>query len=205
MQGLLDFITELIISATGGDGRDVFEVIYPGHAYSYTVTDFQTGAGGDQIDQRTDGTDGTDLLQGVERVTFADATLALDTDGVPAQAYRIYRAAFDRTPDLAGLGFWIGAMDKGSSVQDLAAGFAASKEFTAMYGGIGNADIVSRLYQNVLHRAPEQAGFDYWLNVLDKKLASLPDVLAAFSEGHENADAVAELIANGILFTPWQG
>jgi hypothetical protein len=30
-------------------------------------------------------------------------------------------------------------------------------------------------------------------------------VLAAFSEGHENKDAVADLIANGILFTPWQG
>jgi len=46
---------------------------------------------------------------------------------------------------------------------------------------------------------------DYWLHVLDNKVASLPDVLAAFSDSAENKDAVADLIANGILFTPWQG
>ena len=126
-------------------------------------------------------------------------------DGAAGEAYRFYRAAFDRTPDLPGLGFWIGAMDKGSSVQDLAAGFATSKEFNDMYGGASNADIVNRLYHNVLHRTPEQAGYDYWLHVLDNKQASLPDVLAAFSDSAENKDAVADLIASGILFTPWQG
>jgi hypothetical protein len=131
--------------------------------------------------------------------------VALDTDGAAGQAYRFYRAAFDRTPDLPGLGFWIGAMDKGSSVQDLAAGFSTSKEFNDMYGGASNADIVSRLYHNVLHRTPEQAGYDYWLHVLDNKQASLSDVLAAFSESAENKDAVADLIADGILFTPWHG
>jgi hypothetical protein len=74
-----------------------------------------------------------------------------------------------------------------------------------MYGGASNADIVGRLYHNVLHRAPEQGGYDYWLGVLNDKKASLSDVLAAFSDSAENKDAVAELIASGILFTPWQG
>ena len=185
----------------GGDGRDT--VNYDGKAADYKISHDATGW--HVADQRTGGTDGTDTLQGVERVTFADTTVALDTDGAAGEAYRFYRAAFDRTPDLSGLGFWIGAMDKGSSVQDLAAGFSTSKEFNDMYGGASNADIVSRLYHNVLHRTPEQAGYDYWLHVLDDKQASLPDVLAAFSDSGENKDAVAELIASGILFTPWQG
>jgi Ca2+-binding RTX toxin-like protein len=185
----------------GGTGRD--SASYDGKATDYKIT--HDAAGWHVADQRADGTDGTDILQGVERVTFADGTVALDTDGAAGQAYRFYRAAFDRTPDLPGLGFWIGAMDKGSSVQDLAAGFSASKEFTTMYGGASNADIVGRLYHNVLHRTPEQAGYDYWLQVLDNKQASLSDVLAAFSDSAENKDAVADLIANGILFTPWQG
>jgi Ca2+-binding RTX toxin-like protein len=185
----------------GGTGRDTAS--YDGKAADYKIT--RDATGWHVADQRTGGTDGTDTLQGVERVTFADTTVALDTDGGAGEAYRFYRAAFDRTPDLSGLGFWIGAMDKGSSVQDLAAGFATSKEFNDMYGGASNADIVSRLYHNVLHRTPEQAGYDYWLHVLDDKQASLPDVLAAFSESAENKDAVADLIASGILFTPWQG
>jgi Ca2+-binding RTX toxin-like protein len=185
----------------GGTGRDTAS--YDGKAADYKIT--HDADGWHVADQRSGGTDGTDTLQGVERVTFADTTVALDTDGAAGQAYRFYRAAFDRTPDLPGLGFWIGAMDKGSSVQDLAAGFSTSKEFNDMYGGASNADIVSRLYHNVLHRTPEQAGYDYWLHVLDNKQASLSDVLAAFSESAENKDAVADLIANGILFTPWHG
>ncbi len=185
----------------GGTGRD--SASYDGKSTDYKVT--HDASGWHVADQRSGGTDGTDTLQGVERVAFAEATVALDTDGAAGQAYRFYRAAFDRTPDLPGLGFWIGAMDKGSSVQDLAAGFSTSQEFTTMYGGASNADIVGRLYHNVLHRTPEQAGYDYWLHVLDNKQASLSDVLAAFSESAENKDAVADLIANGILFTPWQG
>jgi Ca2+-binding RTX toxin-like protein len=185
----------------GGTGRDTAS--YDGKAADYKISHDATGW--HVADQRTGGTDGTDTLQGVERITFADTTVALDTDGAAGEAYRFYRAAFDRTPDLPGLGYWIGAMDKGSSVQDLAAGFATSKEFNDMYGGASNADIVSRLYHNVLHRTPEQAGYDYWLHVLDDKQASLPDVLAAFSDSAENKDAVADLIASGILFTPWQG
>jgi Ca2+-binding RTX toxin-like protein len=185
----------------GGAGLDTAS--YDGKAADYKIIHDATGW--HVADQRTGGTDGTDTLQGVERVTFADTTVALDTDGAAGEAYRFYRAAFDRTPDLPGLGFWIGTMDKGSSVQDLAAGFSTSKEFNDMYGGASNADIVSRLYHNVLHRTPEQAGYDYWLHVLDNKQASLPDVLAAFSDSAENKDAVADLIASGILFTPWHG
>jgi Ca2+-binding RTX toxin-like protein len=185
----------------GGTGKDT--ATYDGKAADYKVT--HDNAGWHVADLRAGNTDGTDTLLDVERVTFADNTLALDTDGVAGQAYRFYRAAFDRTPDLPGLGFWIGAMDKGSSVQDLAAGFASSKEFSDMYGGANNADIVGRLYHNVLHRTPEQAGYDYWLGVLDNRKASLSDVLAAFSESAENRDAVAELVASGILFTPWHG
>ncbi|MFL6635227.1 MAG: DUF4214 domain-containing protein [Massilia sp.] len=74
-----------------------------------------------------------------------------------------------------------------------------------VYGGASNADIVGRLYHNVLHRTPEQAGYDYWLGVLNDNKASLSDVLAAFSDSAENENAVADLIAGGILFTPWQG
>ena len=49
-----------------------------------------------------------------ERLTFSDANIALDIDGNAGQAHRIYKAAFDRAPDLGGLGFWINTLDNGA-------------------------------------------------------------------------------------------
>jgi hypothetical protein len=65
--------------------------------------------------------DGTDTLDGIERLLFHDGDLALDIDGVAGQAYRIYKGALNRQPDVEGLGFWISQMDDGLSLQDAAA------------------------------------------------------------------------------------
>jgi Ca2+-binding RTX toxin-like protein len=182
----------------GGDGFDT-AVFAGANAGDYVVTHDVGG-------WHAAGRGGNALLQGVERIAFDDGAVALDTDGVAAQAYRIYRAAFDRTPDAAGLGFWIAAMDKGVTLEQVAGGVIASQEFTYRYGAApSNAELVSHLYQNILHRAPDAGGYDYWLGVLDNKAASLPQVLAAISESPENQAAVATLIANGIAFTPYGG
>ncbi|OON59686.1 hypothetical protein B0920_20590 [Massilia sp. KIM] len=150
--------------------------------------------------------DGVDRVDEVERLRFADGNLALDTEGVAGQAYRIYRAAFDRSPDEGGLGFWIAAMDGGASLATVAAGFAGSREFRDLYGSApANEEIVMRLYQNILHRAPEQAGYDYWLERLTKGETDLTGLLVAFSESVENQNGTAQLIANGIAYQPYGG
>ena len=75
-----------------------------------------------------------------------------------------------------------------------------------MYGAAAsNADIVNLLYQHTLHRAPDQAGVDYWVGILDSHQASVPEVLAFFSDSAENQAAVAGLIANGIPYLPYGG
>jgi hypothetical protein len=47
---------------------------------------------------------GTDTLIGFKRLEFTDGTLALDVDAgdTAGQAYRLYQAAFARTPDMSG-------------------------------------------------------------------------------------------------------
>jgi hypothetical protein len=73
-----------------------------------------------------------------------------------------------------------------------------------MYGSApSNADIVMRLYKNILHREPDAGGYQYWLDILNNKQATLPWVLAFFSDSQENIDGVAELIGNGIVYTPY--
>jgi hypothetical protein len=96
---------------------------------------------------------GSDTLVNIERLVFTDGTLAFDTDGIAGQAYRIYKAAFNRTPDNDGLKFWIGELDKGMSLLQAASGFVGSAEFNSAYGGAtNNLGIVQKFYQNVLGR-----------------------------------------------------
>ncbi|VXC50457.1 DUF4214 domain-containing protein [Massilia sp. 9I] len=183
----------------GGAGLDTAR--YYGGIGNYKIT---RNAGGFLVEDKRSAGDGSDSLVGVERIVFADGHMALDVDGVAGQAYRIYRAAFDRAPDTTGMGYWLAEMDKGASLTSIAAGFIASREFANLYGSAPtNTEIVSRLYKNILHREPEAAGYAYWLDVLDNKKASLAQVLAAISESTENQQAVAELIANGIVYTPY--
>lgn len=189
---------------TGGAGDDTLDggagtdtAVYAGASKAYTV---QRVAGGLTVQ----GQEGTDSLVRVERIKFSDGIMAFDVDSAAGQAYRIYQAAFNRKPDSAGLGYWIDVMDRGSSLKEVATGFAASQEFKDLFGtNSSNTDIVNKLYQNVLHRQGEQAGIDYWLNVLDKKMATVPEVLASFSESAENKAALADLIGQGFLYTPY--
>jgi hypothetical protein len=124
---------------------------------------------------------GSDTLVNIERLVFTDGTLAFDTDGIAGQAYRIYKAAFNRTPDNDGLKFWIGELDKGMSLLQAASGFVGSAEFNSAYGGAtNNLGIVQKFYQNVLGREGEAGGVSYWTGELDSGSKSTAQVLAIF-------------------------
>jgi hypothetical protein len=146
-------------------------------------------------------------LDSIERIRFSDKNLALDTNGTAGQAYRIYKAAFNRTPDTGGLGYWITQMDKGMNTVDVAARFIDSAEFRTLYGqNPSNADFLTKVYTNVLGRTPDQGGYNWWLNELNTNASKTKaKVLADFSESAENQTSVASLIGNGITYEPWVG
>lgn len=149
--------------------------------------------------------DDVDNLVGVERLRFSDVTLALDIDGVAAEAYRIYKAAFDRQPDLPGLGFWIKNMDAGVGLGAVAQEFINSAEFIRLYGANpSDEQFVDLLYANVLDRQADQSGYDFWIGALDRGLTRA-GLLVEFSESRENIGNVAPLIENGIQYTAFVG
>jgi hypothetical protein len=144
---------------------------------------------------------GTDTLVNIERLVFTDGTLAFDTDGTAGQAYRIYKAAFNRTPDDNGLKFWVGELDKGMNLNEAAGGFVASAEFKNLYSGAStNLGTVQKFYQNVLGRDGEAGGVSFWTGELDSGNRTTAQVLADFSAQPENIAGVAPLISDGIFY-----
>ena len=179
-------------SLDGGTGLDT--AVYSNHRSGYTVTKPPGGLG-------VTGPEGADTLSGIERLHFADVTLAFDIDGNAGQTYRLYQAAFNRTPDLGGLGSWIHGMDHGVTLLQVATGFTGSAEFQSLYGANPtNGQFVNLLYNNVFHRAPDQGGFDYWVNQLASGTLTRDQVLVGFSESDENKTALLPAMQNGMAF-----
>lgn len=188
----------------GGEGRDTATYTTPRGHFTVTV---QPGTPGSSITASivdATGVEGSDSLLGIERLLFSDGAVGLDINGIGGQAYRLYQAAFARTPDPAGLGYWIAVLDRGETLVHVAQGFLGSAEFASKYGANPtNEQYVQALYHNVLHREPDQAGYDYWNSVLDPGLTTRQQMLVDFSESPENQGNVIGVIGNGFDYVVW--
>jgi hypothetical protein len=178
----------------GGAGTDV--AVFGGNRANYTVL-----ASGTEFVVTNSG--GSDLLSGVERLRFADGSgVALDIGGAAGQTYRMYQAAFNRTPDLGGVGFWLNQLDHGLSLTSMAQFFLDSPENVKTYGSLDDTAFVTQMYANVLHRTPDAQGLQFYLDGFAAHAFSRAQVLQGFSESAENQVAVIGSITNGVEYTP---
>ena len=110
----------------------------------------------------------------------ADSTSTVDP------AVRLYRAFLGRAPDASGLRFWTGRRRSGSwTLVRMANHFAGSSEFVRTYGALSNRTFVTRIYVDVLGRAADPSGIDYWTRQLDLRRRSRGSVMVGFSESNE--------------------
>lgn len=179
----------------GGAGRDTWSI-----ARSYSAGEVAVSENGSRVVMTVDGqvSTGTDL----EIVRFTNGALRLDIEEseIAGSSYRLYQAAFNRTPDQGGLAYWIDRRDDGTSLKEVANSFLGSNEFSQTYGvAPSDATYVTLLYNNVLRRAPDQGGLDFWLSQLGSATIDRGDVLVNFSESAENVALVAPSIADGIF------
>ena len=205
---------------TGSAGNDSIDgglntdtAVYLAARTNYTVTETDSGFTVINIT----GTDGTDKLVSIERLQFTDQAIAYDADTSNSAGgiYRLYKAALDRNPDLGGLGYWIAQADAGTKdAVRMATDFTYATEFKTLYG-VQTADnymtgeditaLVTKIYENVLNRAPDAGGRDYYAGQITAKSKTVGQVLAEISDSAENKLAVVDLIATGIEYTPWVG
>jgi hypothetical protein len=136
----------------------------------------------------------------LRRIDFADMSLALDIDGTVGQIFRLYQAAFNRTPDLVGVGFWLAVNEAGIPLDQIANAFIQSAEFQALYGPNSTTDdFVNKIYLNALHRPAEPGGRAFWTRVIESG-STRPSVLVAFSESAENKAATSQSMQGGIPY-----
>jgi hypothetical protein len=103
---------------------------------------------------------------------------------------RLYLAYFKRLPDAGGLTFWSTKVRGGESKTIASNSFASSSEFKTTYGSLSNSAFVTLVYQNVLDRAPDTSGYNYWLGKLNTGYPR-GSVMTGFSESSENITATS--------------
>lgn len=182
----------------GGAGLD--------HAYFTYRSKYDVSSSGGVVTVREKASGEADILTGVERLQFGDAlsgvtTVAFDLDGNAGKVYRLYQAAYDRKPDDWGFNFWLYNADRGQTMAEIAGYFTASDEFKQLYGNTpDNADFVTRLYHNVLHREPEPGGYNFWMAALNTKGVTQLQLLNIFAESPENVANVARIVGDSVSF-----
>jgi hypothetical protein len=100
---------------------------------------------------------------------------------------KIYVATFNRAPDAGGLNFW--ANTSGLTIQQITKEFFKAPETQRKYPeGTTDAEFINTIYQNVFGRNAEQAGLDYWVNVLGNGDSTRDQMIMTVIEGARNKD-----------------
>lgn len=84
------------------------------------------------------------------------------------QVAELYIVFFGRAPDADGMNYWVQALSNGSTINEIAAGFAKSEEFQSTYGSLSSSDAIHQFYQNALNREADADGLAFWLNKLQQ-------------------------------------
>jgi hypothetical protein len=207
--------SERSVLVDGGAGDDTILVQFGEDYASHSLTAADGAL--QYVETNSSGGSSSIALKNFEKFVFIDSngfspaveqTLAvsLDTEGATSAGagYRLYKAAFDRTPDEEGLGYWINELDQGYALHEVANSFVISQEFKNLYGAdLDNSGFITALYNNVLDRDPDQGGLDYWINDMGNNGMSRADVLASFSESAENIANTDPLIELGVVYQPY--
>ena len=142
----------------------------------------------------------SELTEGIAEITNGELSPSLyivaKALGVPwgstrAPVMRLYWAFFLREPDLGGLDYWVSNYHHGMSLDTIAQSFATSSEFKNTYKSLTNTAFVNLVYANVLVRAPDSAGRNYWVDQLTNHGLLRGTLMAKFSESSEGIRVIA--------------
>ncbi|MBV8666508.1 MAG: DUF4214 domain-containing protein [Burkholderiaceae bacterium] len=142
------------------------------------------------------------------------------SDKVQASDYatalqQLYIAYYGRPGDPAGMTYWEGvllasgaptdlqslssAYGTNATVKSVIDSFGSSAESIALYGTGNPTKFVTAIYNNVLGRAPDQAGLDYWAGLLSAKQMTQAQVamaILAAAAAEPSSSSDEQLVSN---------
>ncbi|MDQ1812911.1 DUF4214 domain-containing protein [Massilia sp. CCM 9210] len=180
----------------GGAGDDA--LVYSGDRAAYSMIHMGTRL----TISAKDGLEGSDEVRNVEQVAFADGVVDLRYSML---AESLYLGYFGRAADPAGLRAFqsqlaaLKAPDNASElsgkygsdagIRNLIDSFGTSAESKALYPGDTHV-FVKAIFNNLLNRAPNQAGLDFWTSAIDSgQLTRANAALAILGGAQSNTSA----------------
>ncbi len=122
------------------------------------------------------------------------------------QLLRLYTGALGRVPDFDGFVYWRGRVAAGAGFARIGDEFFWSREMQTRMdvdgnGEVSDSEFIDHLYVNVLRRAPDRGGLDYWLGRLAAG-GSAGKTMAEFLNSREYIEVSLGLIADFALDNP---
>jgi hypothetical protein len=185
----------------GAGGADT--AVYGGAHSAYTVV--RTATGFTVTDNA--GTDGSDTLTNVERMRFADESIAFDLGAGQSagNTVRLIGAAFGAgrvTPDLVGIGMTI--FDQGLAMVQVADLALGTDLWLSMAGSRSDVDFVNTVYRNVVGTLPSDEARDFFVGLLQGSGGTMTQAellaLAADQPLNEGNISLVGLQQNGVEF-----
>ncbi len=154
----------------------------------------------------------TDLLGSLFNLTNFGGTAILSASEFE-NLIKLYIAYFNKSPDAVGLNFWGTAFVNGTSLEQMATLFVDQNETRASYPeGTSNTDFVTAVYDNVLGRIPDQDGFDFWVDMLNRSTETgvtrgqfILEVLRGVQDGSPDSVYLDIKVDIGAYFAVHQG
>ena len=173
-----------------GAGYDVVQLDGSSSDYELTVgNNFNVNLTGNQ----------TAAITNAELLTFNNEDGSLDTialahSDAEAAALRLYQGILGRDADAEGAKAFVGAVNNGTALSDIADTFLKSSEFSDV---VNTADI-NELYQALLGRDAEEGGLQNWQAALagGVSLADIAATIAVSSEAQTLDDSNGEFVSN---------
>ncbi len=109
-------------------------------------------------------------------IFFFTSLISSNSFAVPVEQSIIglYVAYYNRAPDQGGFNYWVNeARLNGNSAAllSISEGFKNNEKFIEDYpASLSNAQFVTKIYHNILNRAPDADGLNYWVSQLDNGL-----------------------------------
>jgi uncharacterized protein (TIGR03118 family) len=130
----------------------------------------------------------TGLLDQGNPLDVVAAGIFNSTERLDPLVTQFYQQFLGRGTDPAGLAFWVADWQTRGDPRDVVENILASQEFFNDAGDT-NAGYVTLLYERVLQRPPETAGFNFWVSLMSNPPTNPPEtrrqIASQFYDTHE--------------------